>query len=147
MQMKSFGALASLCLALWLLPGCATAPRDFSPIMTGPADASFETALAECRVAIASGDTTYFADTQAAGVGVGAAAGLGAGGLVFTSTMGAGAAGAAAASTVAMPVVAVLAGVGYSRHVRNRREQRLRQATAQCLQTHGYEVAGWERAR
>ena len=143
---RSFLAVA----VVSVITGCSTTPRPHVPIIAGidASTADRQQVIADCETMVAGGVRRDFRGSRLAGVGVGAAAGYGTGAMVMV-TAGetlVGSAAAASATLVAMPLVGIVAGVGYSRIVRARREREVREAMELCLQEHGYQVESWTRA-
>jgi hypothetical protein len=135
-----------------LLAACSTAPRDFTPTLTGSAQPQpdFAADLADCKSQVAAGRRSDFNNSgRAASVAAGSAIGVGAGlatGASAASGMGmmagtAGAAGLAAGFVVAAPLAIIVV----SKSVRARKERDIKTATTTCLQERGYVVEGWSR--
>ena len=59
----------------------------------------------------------------------------------------AGAMAAASATLVLVPVVALASAWGVAKRSKLKKEKAIKGATGLCLAEHGYQVAGWERAK
>jgi hypothetical protein len=141
---------AILLLAALSVTACSSRPREFAPALAAaPVDAGrFETDYENCRVLVANGQRSGFGSRLASG-GAGVAAGAGVGMAMAGGTYStvAGAMAAAGATLVLMPVVALASAWGVAKRSKHKKEKAIKQATGLCLAEHGYEVAGWERAK
>jgi hypothetical protein len=133
------------------LTACSTVPRNFTPILAEPfpPDSDFDGAVGQCTALVDAGVRANFGDQTLGTVAVGTTVAYGTGAMAMAgagSTL-LGSAAAASVAIVAMPVVGILAGVGYSRRVRAGREREIQTAMSDCLAESGYRVERWERVR
>lgn len=130
---------------------CSTTPRHYTPVLaeTPSADSGFTGAVERCTALVDAGVRANFGNQALGTAAVGTAAAYGTGAVAMASAGSTLLGSAAAASTaiIAMPVIGILVGVGYSRHVRARREGEIQDAMSTCLAESGYRVEGWERVR
>jgi hypothetical protein len=144
------GRQAVILLMAASLAACSSRPREFAPTFAAaPADAAgFEADYQKCRVMVANGQRSGFGLRLASG-GAGVAAGAGVGMAMAGGTYStvAGAMAAASATLVLMPVVAVASAWGVAKRSKLKKEKAIKSATGLCLAEHGYQVAGWERAK
>jgi len=136
-------------LLVLAVAGCSTTPREFTPVLADPAQSGsgYVSAVEGCTVLVDAGIRSNFGNQGLGTAAVGTAAAYGTGAVVFAgagSTL-AGALGAASVAVVAMPVVGILAGMGYSRRVRAGREREIQTAMTTCLTESGYQVERWDR--
>jgi hypothetical protein len=129
------------------LTACSTTPRNYSPVLaaTSPPDDAFTGVVERCTTLVDAGVRANFGNQSlgTAAVGTAAAYGTGAVAMAGAGSTLAGALGAASVAVVAMPVVGILVGVGYSRRVRAGREREIQAAMSTCLAESGYQVEGW----
>lgn len=139
--------IAAVCMGL-LAAGCASTPRAYTASIAArdaaaPADpAAAEAVLNKCKVMVAEGRRSDFADTVAS-TGVGLAAGTGTVAYVAPAIIYASATAAWALLGAATGVGAVAA-YGVSRAARAKKEREIKTALEQCLGEHGYRVNTWE---
>lgn len=141
-------ALALAIVVASLLAACSTVPRQFAPRLSDPdlAGPKFGAMVELCSEWVAAGERSDFAGGALASAGVGAAVGYGAGAVIFMEGLGTSSfspGDIADLTLVAMPVIGILAAVGYSRHVRNRNENEIQTAMSLCLEQNGYPVEDW----
>ena len=144
--MKKMPLASALATAAVLLPGCSTAPRNFSANLSAPvADpTAFEQDYRTCQTLVKGGRTSDFkagaATALAGGVGaLGTGAAMAGTGMAGIGMSG----GAAAAASAALPVVGFAAAFGMSRAIRGGKERKLKRTMSNCLGEYGYRVEGW----
>ena len=141
------GLIAAAFAAALTLSACSSRPREFTPMLAAaPADqAGFKEAYATCGRLFAEGKLDASGRLASGGAGaaaggaamaVGSAAALTAGGYTGLAV--------ASATVVALPFVAVAGAWRLAKNRKNKKEQRIQQATAGCLTERGYPVVGWE---
>lgn len=137
-----YQATTVIVLAAVLTAGCSSKPRAFAPqLAAAPADEiAYQHSLARCRESAGMTGGKSTGTKIASGAGAAAVGGATAGGASWGA-----AAAASAASIVALPVLGLVWGL--SRGDRSRKERRIKQSTAECLQGEGYTVAGWTRIK
>jgi hypothetical protein len=147
---KGRGRQAIVLLLALSLTACSSRPREFAPTLSAaPADAvQFDADYRKCRNMVANGQRSGFGSQLASG-GAGVAAGVGvtaamAGGTY--STIG-GAMAAMGATMILAPVAALAGAWGVAKRSKLKKEKAIKGATGLCLAEHGYDVAGWERAK
>lgn len=136
-------------MAVLILTGCSSRPREFTPMLATPAasQAEFEAAYATCQQLFVAGKLDSSGRAGSAGAGLaagGATAAIGSG----AAAAAAGYAGlAAAAATIVLLPFAVLGGAwGMSRAKRAKKEAAIKTAMEGCLGERGYRVSGWSKA-
>tara|TARA_R110002072_G_scaffold28732_3_gene91977 strand:- start:1567 stop:2010 length:444 start_codon:yes stop_codon:yes gene_type:complete len=131
------------------MAACSTMPREFTPVLAEPLslDPGFAGVMEQCTALVDAGVRADFGNQSLGTVAVGTTAAYGTGAVAMASAGSTllGSAAAASVAVVAMPVIGILAGVGYSRHVRARREGEIQTAMTTCLAESGYRVERWER--
>lgn len=133
-------------IAALLLAGCSSRPREFTPTLSAaaPDQAAFDGAYEQCRLAVIAGKRGTAAS---AGGGAAAGAATAAAGTAAATTAG-GYTGLAVlgATVVALPIVAVAGAWGLAKKKKAKKENRIKAATAACLQGNGFTVAAWQAA-
>jgi hypothetical protein len=143
---KKLIAAASM---VFLLEGCSSRPREFTPMLgIPPADqAKFEAAYGDCKQLLVTGKLD--GNGRLASGGAGAAAGGAVGVAGGAAAAGAGLYGGMAvmsATLVLMPVAVVGGAIGMAKIKRHKKEMAIQRTMAGCLRDRGYEVASWQKA-
>ena len=135
-------------LALALLAGCSSAPRNFRPrLAQEPIDAAgFQRVHDSCKQQVAQGQRENFAADRgtSGGVGVAVGAGLTAATVSSAGTSMVAAAAVSTAVVASMLILAPLAMFATSRYIRSGKEGEIKQAMGRCLSASGYAVSDWE---
>jgi len=133
-----------------LVQGCSSRPREFTPTLTSASadKAAFDKAYAECNSLLVQGKLDSNGRLASAGMGVAAGATVAALGGAAAASAGfyAGAA-VASATVVAIPFVIIGGAFTRAKMKRAKKEKAIKTVMTGCLHEHGYDIAGWERAK
>lgn len=138
-----------LCAAV-SLAGCSSKPREFTPTLgAAPTDqVKFDAAYAECKQLFVTGKLDSSGRLASGGAGAVAGGAVGAAGAAAAASAGLyGGMAVASATLVLMPVAVIGGAIGMAKIKRHKKEIAVQRTMAGCLHEHGYEVAGWRKAK